>query len=142
MFHEAVIVWEPERRIRFTIDARSVPTTALDAHVTIGGPFFDVLTGTYELRPISPTRTILVLRSEHRVSTHFNPYAAWWADNIMSSIQGNILQILRNRAQRTVSSWRRARPARHCLAPSQPRHMPESPHCGTLARRLMLSHTL
>ena len=108
VFHEAVIVWEPERRIRFTIDARSVPSTALDAHVTIGGPFFDVLTGTYELRPISPTRTILVLRSEHRVSTHFNPYAAWWADHIMSSIQDDILHILRNRAERaavrTVSS--------------------------------------
>lgn len=100
VFREAVIVWEPEHRIRFTIDARSVPSTALDAHVTIGGPFFDVLNGTYELRPISPTRTLLVLRSEHRVSTHFNPYAAWWADHIMASIQRNILQILRNRAER------------------------------------------
>ena len=101
VFREVVIAWEPERRIRFTIDARSVPSTALDAHVSIGGPFFDVLTGTYELRPISPTRTLLFLRSEHRVSTHFNPYAAWWADHIMSSVQGNILRVLRNRAERT-----------------------------------------
>lgn len=101
VFREVVIAWEPERRIRFTIDARSVPSTALDAHVSIGGPFFDVLTGTYELRPISTTRTLLFLRSEHRVSTHFNPYAAWWADHIMSSVQGNILRVLRNRAERT-----------------------------------------
>lgn len=101
VFHEVVTDWEPERRLRFTIDARSVPPTALDAHVTIGGPFFDVLTGTYELRPLTPTRTLLVLRSEHRVSTRFNPYAAWWADHIMASIQANILQVLRARAERT-----------------------------------------
>ncbi|CAN5399503.1 hypothetical protein BH09GEM1_BH09GEM1_28100 [soil metagenome] len=100
VFQEAVVTWEPEHRIRFTIDARSVPSTALDAHVTIGGPFFDVLNGTYELRPVSPARTLLILRSEHRVSTHFNPYAAWWADHIMASIQDSILEILRNRAER------------------------------------------
>lgn len=99
VFHEVVTTWEPERRLRFTIDARDVPPTALDAHVTIGGPFFDVLTGTYELHPLSPTKTLLVLRSEHRVSTRFNPYAAWWADHIMSSIQQNILQVLKARAE-------------------------------------------
>jgi hypothetical protein len=99
VFHEVVTTWEPEHRLRFTIDARSVPSAALDAHVTIGGPFFDVLTGTYELRALSPTRTLLVLQSEHRVSTRFNPYAAWWADRIMSSIQRNILEVLRVRAE-------------------------------------------
>ena len=103
VFHEVVTGWEPERRLRFTIDARSVPATALDEHVRIGGPFFDVLTGTYELRPLSPTRTLLVLRSEHRVSTRFNPYAGWWADRVMASIQNDILQILRARAERMSS---------------------------------------
>ncbi|CAN5854671.1 hypothetical protein BH11GEM2_BH11GEM2_39730 [soil metagenome] len=109
VFHEAVIAWEPLRRIQFTIDATSVPSTALDAHVTIGGPYFDVLTGTYELQPISATRTLLVLRSEHRVSTHFNPYAEWWADHVMASIQRNILHILRDRAERTSVSSSAAR---------------------------------
>lgn len=99
VFREVVIAWEPERRLRFTIDARDVPRSALDPHVTIGGPFFDVLTGTYELRPLSPTRTLLVLRSEHRVSTRFNPYASWWADRVMASIQRNILVVLKGRAE-------------------------------------------
>lgn len=99
VFREAVVEWVPERRLRFTIDARAVPPTALDPHVTIGGPFFDVLTGTYELQPVSASHTILVLRSEHRVSTRFNPYAAWWADRVMESVQRNILVVLKERAE-------------------------------------------
>ena len=99
VFREAVIEWVPERRLRFTIDAKAVPTTALDPHVTIGGPFFDVLTGTYELQPLSAARTLLVLTSEHRVSTRFNAYAGWWADRIMTSVQRNILVVLKERAE-------------------------------------------
>jgi len=99
VFREVITDWVPEKRIRFTIDASTVPATALDEHVRIGGPYFDVLTGTYELRPLSPSRTLLVLTSEHRVSTRFNPYASWWADRIMLSIQENILHVLRARAE-------------------------------------------
>lgn len=106
VFREAVVEWVPERRLRFTIDARAVPTTALDPHVTIGGPFFDVLTGTYELQPVSPTRTVLVLRSEHRVSTRFNFYAGWWADRVMASVQHNILFVLKERAELAASGRR------------------------------------
>ena len=75
VFRETIVAWQSERRIRFTITPDAIPTTTLDPHVTIGGPYFDILTGTYELRPLSRGRTQLVLTSEHRVSTAFNPYA-------------------------------------------------------------------
>jgi hypothetical protein len=100
VFREVITDWVPEKRIRFTIDASAVPSKALDEHVRIGGPYFDVLTGTYELHSLSPSSTLLVLTSEHRVSTRFNPYASWWAERIMSSIQRNILCVLRERAER------------------------------------------
>jgi hypothetical protein len=99
VFRETIVAWEPERRIRFTISPDAIPATTLDPHVTIGGPYFDVLTGTYELRPLPNGSTQLVLTSEHRVSTAFNPYAVWWADRIMRSIQTNILVVLRERAE-------------------------------------------
>ena len=60
-----------------------------------------MLTGTYELRPLADGGTQLVLTSEHRVSTAFNPYAVWWADRVMRSIQTNILGVLRDRAERS-----------------------------------------
>ena len=101
VFRETIIAWEPERRIRFTISPDAIPATTLDPHVTIGGPYFDVLTGTYELHPLGDGGTQLVLTSEHRVSTAFNPYAVWWADRVMRSIQTNILGVLRDRAERS-----------------------------------------
>lgn len=105
VFTETVTHWEPERLLGFTIDpnTESIPPTTLDPHVTIGGPFFDVLTGTYELESRDNGRsTHLILRSRHRVSTRFNIYSVWWADRIMASIQWNILCVHKGRAERTA----------------------------------------
>lgn len=105
-FTETVTTWEPGRRLRFTIRANgdSIPPTTLDEHVRMGGRYFDVLVGEYELVPLDGgRRTHLVLRSEHRLNTHFNPYAAWWTDRIMRSIQLNIQQVHKQRAERAAS---------------------------------------
>ena len=100
VFRELVTDWVPERRLGFTIDPVVVPDGAMDQHVAIGGPYFDVLSGTYELHALDGGRTRLLLKSEHRTSTAFNLYAAWWADRVMVSIQRNILAVLRDRAER------------------------------------------
>ena len=99
LFVETVTDWEPEGRLRFTIAAQtdSIPPSTLDDHVTIGGPYFDVLTGEYRIEPGPGGVTILRLRSELRVSTTFNLYASLWADAIMRSIQDNILAVIRGR---------------------------------------------
>jgi hypothetical protein len=105
-FTERVTDWAPQRRLSFTIKANTadIPPGTLDEHVTIGGPYFDVLQGTYELRPLPNGRTRIVLTSEHRLSTPFNPYAGLWTEVIMRSIQSNILEIIRARAEREVAA--------------------------------------
>jgi hypothetical protein len=110
VFTEHVSRWDPERFISFTIrpNTESIPAATLDPHVTIGGPYFDVLTGTYELRWRDKSSTLLILRSEHRVSTPFNMYAGWWSNRIMRSIQENILQVIRTRAERSKRTMRTA----------------------------------
>ncbi len=111
VFTETVTEWVLERRLSFTIDPNttSLPPTALDTHVTVGGPHFDVMTGTYELHPLDGgRRTRLVLRSTHRLSTRFNLYAGWWTDRIMSSIQAHISEVHKTRAE---SAPRYAAPA-------------------------------
>jgi hypothetical protein len=102
VFTETITDWSPGRMLRFTIEPNtdSIPSTTLDEHVTIGGPYFDVLTGLYVLDPLdSGRKTLLTLKSRHRVSTHFNLYAGWWADRIMTSIQRNILSVHKKRAE-------------------------------------------
>ncbi len=103
VFTETITRWEPGTLLSFTIDPNtdSIPSSTLDEHVTIGGPYFDVLTGTYTLTPYG-RMTLLTLESRHRVSTHFNIYAGWWAERIMSSIQWNILEVHKRRAERIM----------------------------------------
>src|SRR5262249_22762728 len=100
LFIETITDWDEQRRLRFTIDPQtdSIPPSTLDRHVTIGGPYFDVLTGTYTLEPRPEGGVLLHLASELRVSTHFNPYAEPWVDAIMRSIQRDILEVLKARA--------------------------------------------
>jgi len=105
-FTEKVTEWVPGHRLSFTIHANAdaVPATALDAHVRVGGPHFDVLSGTYELHPLAGGRsTRLVLRSTHRLTTRLNPYAAWWVDRVMASIQKHISEVHKTRAERAVA---------------------------------------
>lgn len=99
LFRETVTEWVPRRRLSFTIAVDSIPTKTLDQHVTVGGEYFDVLDGTYEIVPLGPGETELRLWSTHRLSTHFNAYASLWTDFVMRQIQGNILEVVRARAE-------------------------------------------
>lgn len=102
LFIETITEWEPERRLAFAIDpAFDERAPALDPHVRIGGEHFDVLEGSYTIEPLDSSRVRLVLRSRHRVRTRFNAYAGWWADRVMASVQGEILRVIKARAERT-----------------------------------------
>lgn len=101
LFIETITHWDEPRKLTFGIhaDADTIPPHTLDQHVTIGGPYFDVLEGEYELEPLADGAVLLHLRSRHRVSTHFNFYATLWTDFIMSDVQSYILEIVRRRAE-------------------------------------------
>ena len=101
VFHETVTDFEENRLLSFRIAAQtdSIPETTLDPHVTIGGPYFDVLQGTYRLAPRPGGGTRMTLESRLRVSTHFNLYSGPWVDAIMRSIQETILVVEKRRAE-------------------------------------------
>ena len=99
VFTETVTTWRPLEELSFTIAVDPVPPEALDEHVTIGGPHFDVLDGTYRLEALPAGGVRLHLSSRHRLSTRFNAYAGWWSDLVMSDIQGAILDVVKARAE-------------------------------------------
>ena len=72
----------------------------MDEHVKVGGKYFDVLTGRYEILPQSDGRVRLRLTSQERLSTHFNMYAGFWTDAVMRDIQNSILVVIKNRCER------------------------------------------
>lgn len=105
LFIETVDVWEPERRLAFSIKAQGdqIPPTTLDEHVKVGGAYFDVLRGQYALEPRGNGVTRLHLSSQHRVSTDFNWYARIWTDAVMRDMQSTILQVIRKRCENTAA---------------------------------------
>jgi hypothetical protein len=106
LFLETVTQLQPEKLLSFGIAPQtdSIPPGTLDEHVTIGGPYFDVLEGTYRIEPLGDHAVRLHLQSRLRVSTHFNWYASVWADGVMGSIQRNILAVEKARAEAVDTS--------------------------------------
>lgn len=100
-FVETVTAWRENEKLAFTIkaDPKMTPLTTLDEHVTVGGAFFDVLSGTYEIEKIAANEVKLRLYSQHRISTHFNFYARIWSRYLMGEIQSNILGVIKKRAE-------------------------------------------
>jgi hypothetical protein len=101
IFEEVVKEYEDKKKMSFSIraDPHAIPSTTMDEHIVIGGNYFDVLDGTYELEKLSDTVYRLHLYSHFTVKTTFNFYAGWWARLIMRDIQNNILQVIQTRCQ-------------------------------------------
>ena len=101
LFLEHVTEWEKNKKISFTITANTenIPPDTFDEHVTIGGPYFDVLDGGYEIEKLEDGRILLLLKSQQRLSTNFNFYSYLWTEWLMKSIQDYILVIIKERCE-------------------------------------------
>lgn len=101
VFHETITEYIDNKRMSFTIKAlpHEIPLTTMDEHLVVGGKYFDVLSGTYELQKLTDQSYRLHLWSDFKLTTTFNFYASWWAKGIMKDIQNNILQVEKERAE-------------------------------------------
>ncbi|MBL8021359.1 MAG: hypothetical protein JNM27_16935 [Leptospirales bacterium] len=101
VFIETVHEWKPMRSIAFHIqvDPRATPLDTLDEHVTVGGRYFDVLNGRYEMETLPTGKIRLHLSSDHRLSTSFNWYASLWSKFLMRDIQSSILDVIKLRCE-------------------------------------------
>ncbi len=102
VFHESVTEYEVNVKMVFDIKAypHEIPAATMDEHVVIGGKYFDVLNGTYELEALDAGIYRLHLTSRFEMNTTFNFYAGWWGKMIMEDIQDNILRVEKNRAEK------------------------------------------
>src|SRR5262249_14386972 len=99
VFVETIDLWEPQKRLEFAIRADQVPPTALDEHVRVGGPYFDVLHAAYRIEPLGNGRVRLHLTSRQRISTDVNWYARLWTTKIMEDLQTSILTVIKGRCE-------------------------------------------
>jgi hypothetical protein len=101
VFKEVVLEYSDQNKMHFSITANphNIPSTTMDKHVVIGGDYFEVLDGTYELQRLNDSTCRLHLYSHFTLRTTFNFYASWWAGWIMKDIQNNILQVIQTRCE-------------------------------------------
>jgi len=101
VFDETVTEYIDNKKMVFSIKANTyeIPSTTLDEHILIGGDYFDVLNGTYELEELENGMQRLHLYSHFKMNTTFNFYAGWWGKWIMKDIQNNILKIEKKRSE-------------------------------------------
>ncbi|SDM19747.1 hypothetical protein SAMN05421823_11179 [Catalinimonas alkaloidigena] len=100
LFIESVTAWEPDHFLSFTIQPDPyIPPTTFDEHVVVGGPYFDVLSGTYRIEDRGDGTCRLHLSSRQRLSTRFNPYTQLWTRFFMNDIQDHILQVIQRRCE-------------------------------------------
>lgn len=113
VFEERVEVWEPDRRLGFTIRVvpESIAPGTLDEHVRVGTERFDVTWGEFRLEPLADGSTRLVLSSRHRLATRFNAYAGFWTDAVMRDLQERICAVIASRAEAQDAETKRAAPA-------------------------------
>jgi hypothetical protein len=99
-FDQVVRDWEPARRVRYAyrFTSESFPPRALDQHVLIGGPHFDLLDTEYTLEP-DTDGTRLRVRMSYRVSTHFNWYARLVARVLVGNFEATALAFYAGRAE-------------------------------------------
>ena len=101
LFVETITEWREQDRLVFSIhaDTQNIPPTTFDEHVRVGGPYFDVLEGTYQIEALGNGTIRLHLSSRQRLSTRFNAYSHLWTEYLMANLQDYILQIIKRRCE-------------------------------------------
>jgi hypothetical protein len=88
----------------FTNPARSdsanvMSISFMDEHMIVGGEYFNVLRGTYEIEDLGGGECLLKLTSDHVAISHVNFYADSWGRILMRDIQNRILEVIRKRCE-------------------------------------------
>jgi hypothetical protein len=104
-FQERITSWQPGRGFAYEIEVNtdSIPPGTLDEHVAVGGRYFDVLRGSYAIRPLAANRCQVVLTCTYRITTNLNTYGKLWADFLLSDFNTAILEVVQHRSEATAA---------------------------------------
>jgi len=68
-----------------------------DRHISPVGPYLRIVSGGYQLVPISKDRTRLILTTSYRMKVWMVAYFGWWGEQMLGDIQNNVLAIVKGR---------------------------------------------
>ncbi|MEO5887024.1 MAG: hypothetical protein ABIQ77_05110 [Anaerolineales bacterium] len=97
-FVETVTSWDEFNSVSFSIQPNQQSSAPAPFNM-VGGKYFVVTEMSYWIEETGDGTVILYLRSQHRLSTHFNSYAGIWTDFMLSSLQSYVLRMIKTRAE-------------------------------------------
>ena len=100
-FEEKIKTWNEGYGFSYDInvDPKSIPPTTLDEHVMIGGKYFDVVAGSYNIIPQTKNKCLVKLSCTYRITTTLNFYSKIWADFILDDFNSMILEVVKGRSE-------------------------------------------
>lgn len=100
-FEERITVWQRPTAMHyaFHIPPGGIPRDALDRHVEMGGEYFTVVDGGYDLRPTSEG-TELRLSTRFENKSRLQLYGNLWGKMVLADFHRSILGLMKHRAER------------------------------------------
>lgn len=99
-FEEIITTWQKPYAMhyRFHIPTGGIPRDALDRHVEMGGEYFDVLDGGYDLQA-KDGGTELRLSTRFINKSQLKTYGDLWGRMVLNDFHHSILGLMKNRAE-------------------------------------------
>lgn len=100
-FKETMVEWAPPHVMTYDFDIPkgSIPREALDRHVELGGDYFTVVRGGYEIRPSAAGHSTVVLWTTFHNRSHLVLYGNLWARFVLDDFHGSILGLVKRRSE-------------------------------------------
>lgn len=103
IFKERITQWQAPTRMyyAFEIPAGSIPREALDQHVELGGKYFTVSHGGYDIEAINSHQSRLTLHTVYVNKSKLKLYGDTWSTIALADFHHSILQLIKHRAEQT-----------------------------------------
>ncbi|MBW0182874.1 MAG: hypothetical protein ACT6SF_12085 [Hydrogenophaga sp.] len=101
-FQEVITEWDEPNAMhyRFVIPSGGVPREALDRHVEIGGEYFDLIDGGYDLTRMRDGSTKLSLTTRFVNKSQLRVYGDLWGKMVLKDFHRSILHLMKLRSER------------------------------------------
>jgi len=104
-FQEKITVWNAPAQLyyEFIIPKGSIPREALDRHVELGGDYFTVVNGGYDVKALSPTESELSLTTTYKNNSRLQLYGNIWAKYVLNDFHYSLLKLMKIRSENNKS---------------------------------------
>ena len=101
-FKERITLWQAPQKMyyEFDIPPGSIPKEALDRHVELGGKYFTVSRGGYDIEPLGNNRCRLSLHTVFVNKSNLKLYGDLWSTIALADFHHAILHLIKVRAEK------------------------------------------